>query len=120
MPTQKQETEQRVELFLERVFRQVKFPEHSEDETFLAGFYEKLREGVRIEPQTLGVWCWRLAPATGLASCLMCLTLVAGYQSARTTILDDGDDEAVVLLSENLGGASMVEAILHAEVRGIK
>ena len=120
MRAKKQEPEQQVELFLERVFRQEKFPEHSEDETFLAGFYQKLREGVRIEPQTLGVWCWRLAPATGLASFLMCLTLVVSYQSARTIIPDDGADEVVVLLHEHLEGASMVEVILQAEVRGMK
>ncbi len=117
MPARKREQWKEVELFLERVFRQVKFSEHSEDETFLVGFYQKLREGVRIEPQTLGVWCWRLAPVTGICSFLMCLTLLVGYQSAGPTI-PDGDDEVVVLLSENLEGDTIVEAILHAEGGG--
>ncbi len=114
MPANNRRQERQLELFLERIFSQVKFPGHSDDEVFLEGFYQKLREGVRFEPQTLGAWCWRLAPVTGIASFLLCLTLVAGHQFDRAAG-PEGEDDVVALLSESPEGDAIVESILHAE-----
>ena len=105
-----------LERFLERVFRGVEFSGHSDDDAFLAGFYRKLKQGVRVEPQTLGVWCWKIAPVTGIASFLLGLTLVFG-QPGAVVAPEQGEEQVFTLLSENLEGDTIVELILDEEGR---
>ncbi len=104
--------EKLLERFLERVFRRVEFSAHSDDDIFLGGFYRKLEEGLRIEPQTLGVWCWRIAPVTGVASLLLCLAFVFG-RPAAVVPPEAGEEQVFTLLSESLEGDTIVEVILH-------
>ena len=104
--------EKLLERFLARVFRQVEFIGHSDDDAFLAGFYRKLKQGLRVEPQTLGVWCWKIAPVTGIASFLLCLTFIFSQPGAAVAP-EEGQEQVFTLLSESLEGDSIVEVILH-------
>ena len=108
--------EKLLERFLEGVFRQVEFTGHSDDDAFLAGIYRKLKQGLRVEPQTLGVWCWKIAPVTGIASFLLCLTFIFG-QPGAVVASEEGEEQVFTLLSENLEGDTIVEVILHEEGR---
>ena len=114
MRTNNRDDETRLERFLEGVFRRVEFTGHSDDDAFLAGIYRKLKQGLRVEPQTLGVWCWKIAPVTGIASFLLCLTFVFGQPGAIVAPAE-GDEQVFTLLSENLEGDTIVEVILHEE-----
>ena len=108
--------EKLLERFLEGVFRQVEFNGHSDDDAFLAGFYRKLKQGLRVERQTLGVWCWKIAPVTGIASLLLGLTFIFG-QPGAVVVPEQGDEQVFTLLSENLERDTIVEVILHEEGR---
>ena len=116
MRTHNRGDERLPERFLEGVFRQVEFSGHSDDDAFLAGFYRKLKQGLRVEPQTLGVWCWKIAPVTGIASFLLCLTFILG-QPGEVVAPEEGEEQVFTLLSENLEGDTIVEVILHEEGR---
>ena len=112
MPANNRGDEKRLERFLERVLGAVEFSGYSDDDAFLAGFYRKLKQGVRVEPQTLGVWCWKMAPVSAVASFLLCLTFIFG-QPAPVVAPEQGEEQVFTLLSENLEGDTIVELILH-------
>jgi len=112
MPANNRGDEKLLERFLERVLGAVEFSGDSDDAAFLAGFYRKLKQGVRVEPQTLGVWCWKMAPVSAVASFLLCLTFIFG-QPAPVVAPEQGEEQVFTLLSENLEGDTIVELILH-------
>ena len=112
MPANNRGDEKLLERFLERVLGAVEFSGDSDDTAFLAGFYRKLKQGVRVEPQTLGVWCWKMAPVSAVASFLLCLTFIFG-QPAPVVAPEQGEEQVFTLLSENLEGDTIVELILH-------
>ena len=112
MPANNRGDEKLLERFLERVLGAVEFSGDSDDAAFLAGFYRKLKQGVRVEPQTLGVWCWKMAPVSAVASFLLCLTFIFG-QPAPVVAPEQGEEQVFTLLSANLEGDTIVELILH-------
>ena len=112
MPANNRGDEKLLERFLERVLGAVEFSGDSDDAAFLAGFYRKLKQGVRVQPQTLGVWCWKMAPVTAVASFFLCLTFIFG-QPAPVVAPEQGEEQVFTLLSENLEGDTIVELILH-------
>ena len=116
MPANNRGAEKLLERFLERVLGPVELDDDSGDDAFLSGFYRKLKQGVRVEPQTLGVWCWKIAPLTGVASFLLCLTFVFG-QPDVVVAPEQGEEQVFTLLSENLEGDTIVELILQEEGR---
>jgi len=116
MPANNRACERLLDRFLERVLGTVAFSGQGDDEAFLAGFYGKLKQGVRVEPQTLGSWCWKIAPVTGVASFLLFLTLVFG-QPGAVVPPGPGEEQVSTLLSENLEGDTIVELILYEEGR---
>jgi hypothetical protein len=114
MRARNREDEKRVERFL-KVLRNVEFRGPSDDEQFLSGFYEKLRQGLGVEPLSLGAWCWKMAPVTGLASLLFCLTFLFGFDRAAAAPDEPGEAQVLTLLSESLEGDTIVELILHED-----